>query len=114
MADVGIRGAPLRKAVGKAKKRDMNFAYCPGNDVKEDVFTLHEKKRPANLGRDARTEGTGTNICFGTAKVNGRVIALTCDKALRTKVAPKLKKFLKSEAISMNVVVLDADGNPVD
>lgn len=113
MGDIALRGAPLLKMVGLAKKRDLNFAYCPGNDPAEDVFVLDIKKKPEIMGRLARGEGTGTKIGFGTAKVTGKVMTLSCERAL-PQAAKKLKKFLKSENIAMNIIVLDVEGNVLE
>ncbi|MEP1963697.1 hypothetical protein [Tateyamaria sp.] len=110
MADIALHGPELLKLVALAKKRDLNFAYCPGNDPAEDVFVLDRKKNPEILGRSARGEGSGTKICFGTAKVKGKVMLLTCEREL-PQTAKKLKKFLKFEGIAMNIVVMDIEGN---
>lgn len=113
MGDIALRGAELKKLVAMAKKRDLNFAYCPGNDPKEDVFVLDLRKKPEVIGRTARAEGTGTKLGFGTAKAKGKVLSLTCEKEL-PQMAKKLKKFLKFEKIPMNVVVLDMSGKVLE
>ena len=113
MADIALRGDQLKKMMAMAKKRDLSFAYCPGNDPKEDVFVLDRKKKPEVIGRVARGESTGTKLGYGTAKVKGRVISLTCEREL-PQMAKKLKKFLKFEKIPMNVLVMDASGNVLE
>lgn len=113
MADIAQRGAELKKSLAVARKRDLFFAYCPGNDPAEDVFALDRKKKPEILGRVARAEGTGTKLGLGTAKVKGKVITLTCTKEL-PQMAKKLKKFLKFEKFPLNVIVLDANGNVLE
>lgn len=113
MGDIALRGPELKKMVAMAKKRDLNFAYCPGNDPKEDVFVLDRKKKPEVIGRVARGEGTGTKIGYGTAKVKGKVMLLTCEREL-PQISKKLKKFLKFESIPMNIVVLDLSGNVLE
>ena len=113
MGDIALRGAELKKMVAMAKKRDLNFAYCPGNDPKEDVFVLDMRKKGEVIGRTARAEGTGTKLGFGTAKAKGKVLSLTCEKEL-PQMAKKLKKFLKFEKLAMNVVVLDMSGNVLE
>ncbi|WP_108838533.1 hypothetical protein [Tateyamaria sp. Alg231-49] len=113
MGDIALRGPELKKFVKLAKKRDLNFAYCPGNDPKEDVFVLDRKKNPEVIGRVARGEGTGTKAAIGTARVKGRVMMLTCLKEV-PQAAKKLKKFLKSEKVPMNIVIMDKDGNVLE
>ncbi|EEB82854.1 hypothetical protein [Roseobacter sp. GAI101] len=113
MGDIALRGDQLKKMMAMAKKRDLSFAYCPGNDPKEDVFVLDRKKKPEVIGRVARGESTGTKLGYGTAKVKGRVIELTCEREL-PQMAKKLKKFLKFEKIPMNVLVLDSSGNVLE
>jgi hypothetical protein len=113
MADIALNGDELKKLVKIAKKRDLNFAYCPGNDPKEDVFVLHRKKKPELMGRVARAEGTGSKLAFGTARVKGRLMSRTCDREM-PQTAKKLKKFLKFEKVPMNVLVMDKDGNVLE
>ena len=113
MGDIALKGEQLKKMVAMAKKRDLNFAYCPGNDPKEDVFVLDRKKKPEIIGRVARAEGTGTKLGFGTAGVKGKVMSLTCEREL-PQMAKKLKKFLKFEKINMNIIVLDIEGNTLE
>lgn len=113
MGDIALKGAELKKMVALAKKRDLNFAYCPGNDPKEDVFVLDIKKNPEVIGRVARAEGTGTKLCLGRASVTGKVMSLSCEREL-PQVAKKLKKFLKFEGIAMNIIVLDMEGNVLE
>ena len=113
MGDIALHGPDLKKLVKLAKKRDLNFAYCPGNDPKEDIFALDRKKNPEVLGRTARGEGTGTKAAIGTAKVKGRIMMLTCFKEV-PQAAKKLKKFLKSEKVPMNIIIMDKDGNVLE
>ncbi|MEM6371395.1 MAG: hypothetical protein AAF727_01255 [Pseudomonadota bacterium] len=113
MGDIALRGPELKKLVKLAKKRDLNFAYCPGNDPKEDVFVLDRKKKAEVIGRVARAEGTGTKLGLGTAKVKGRVMTMTCTREL-PQMCKKLKKFLKSENLPMNIVIMDKDGNVLE
>lgn len=110
MADIAMKGPDLKKFIKIAKKRDLNFAYCPGNDPAEDVFVLDRKKKPEAMGRVARAEGSGSKLCFGTARTKGRIVLLTCEREM-PQTAKKLKKFLKFEKAPMNVIVMDKDGN---
>lgn len=113
MADIALKGPELKKMVKIAKKRDLNFAYCPGNDPAEDVFVLDRKKKPEVMGRVARAEGTGSKLGFGTARAKGRVMMMTCEREL-PQMAKKLKKLLKFEKLPMNVIVMDKDGNVLE
>ena len=90
MGDIALRGPELMNLVGLAKKRELNFAYCPGNDPKEDVFVLDIRRKPEILARVARGEGTGTKVSFGTVTVKGKVMILVCER-----VVPQLSKKLK-------------------
>ncbi|WP_299733505.1 hypothetical protein [uncultured Tateyamaria sp.] len=109
MAGIALKGPELKKMVKIAKKRDLNFAYCPGNDPKEDVFVLDRKKKPEVMGRVARAEGTGSKLGYGTARAKGRIMMMTCEREL-PQMAKKLKKLLKFEKLPMNVIVMDKDG----
>ena len=113
MGDIALRGPELMNLVGLAKKRELNFAYCPGNDPKEDVFVLDIRRKPEILARVARGEGTGTKVSFGTVTVKGKVMILVCERVV-PQLSKKLKKLLKFEKIAMNIEVFDLDGQLVE
>ena len=113
MADLALKGPELKKMIKIAKKRSLNFAYCPGNDPKEDVFVLDRKKKPEVMGRVARAEGTGAKLGLGTARAKGRIMMMTCTREM-PQMAKKLKKLLKFEKIPMNVIIMDKDGNVLE
>ncbi|MEM9972407.1 MAG: hypothetical protein AAF762_15105, partial [Pseudomonadota bacterium] len=65
MADYALAPDGLKKAIAQARKKEMPFAYCPGPDVKDDVFTMDKLKKPEFLGKAMRGEGAGTKVCYG-------------------------------------------------
>jgi hypothetical protein len=113
MTDFAVAGDDLKKMLKIAKKRPMQFAYCPGQSAESDLLALHRKKSGAIMGKALRAEGDGNKMAFGTFSVEGKLVTLQCDRVLPA-LAKKLKKFLKSNKVMRNVRVLDADGNVLE
>jgi hypothetical protein len=112
MADLKLEGAELKKMVKLGKKRPLSFAFCPG-PKNEHTLLIDRRKGPEMLGKLARQEGEGKKVAFGTFEVKGRVMEMTCGRTV-PQMAKTLKKYLKSQKTLINVVILDADGNPLD
>ena len=113
MAEIGVKGPELKKLLAVTKRSPLAFAYNPGDKVENDLFALHRKKAADVLGREARKEGKGNKVTFGTAALDGRVFNLTCETVVPG-TAKKLKKFLKDQKFSLNVIILDPSGNVLE
>ena len=110
MAEFGVEGAELKKMIKAAKKAPVAFGFNPGKDD-DSAYLGMDKLKPAQVvGKDAKETGDGNKYAFGTATVAGKVISLTCERAMPG-LAKRLKKFLKSNKVMLNVVVMDKDGN---
>lgn len=108
MAEERLSGPELKKHIKIAKKQAMPFAYAPGK--KEDpVLMMHRRKNASVLGKLAKKEGEGQKVAFGTAEVQGKLMTLTCEKAV-PQMAKQMKKFLRKNKISINIVVIGPDG----
>jgi len=113
MSAAGMTKADLQPLLKLARKQPVAFAFNPGKSDNEHYFNMDRRKKPAVLGKVAKTEGPGAKFTFGTVEVDGKLLNLTCEKALPA-MAKKVKKFLKSLKISLNVQILDASGNVLD
>ncbi len=113
MGDFQVSGPELKKFVKIMRKRPVSFAYNPGSDNDTAYLALHRTKPPKTLGKEAKEEGEGNKHAFGTASVDGRVLVLTLDRELPA-IAKKLKKYLKSQKVGLNVQVFDASGKMLE
>lgn len=113
MSEFAVEGPELKKMVKLARRGPIPFAFNPGKNDSEHHLAMH-RKRPANvLAKSAKKEGAGMKVAFGTCEVKQKVMALTCEKSVPA-MAKKLKKFLKANKVSLNVQILDADGNVLE
>ncbi|MEX0308729.1 MAG: hypothetical protein AB3N17_00640, partial [Tateyamaria sp.] len=110
---VGVTGKELKKLLALCKKREVAFAYCPGGDIKDDVWTMHRKRGGEVIAREARAASEGTKVAFGTAKLSGKLLSLTCEREIAN-MSKRLKKWLKAEKCPLNVKVLDKDGKVLE
>ncbi|MDK3074821.1 hypothetical protein QO034_17170 [Sedimentitalea sp. JM2-8] len=112
MADLKVEGAELKQLVKLGKKRSLSFGFCPGPKA-DHTLLIDRRKSPEMLGKLARQEGSSPKVAFGTFEVKGRTMEMTCGRTV-PQMAKVLKKYLKTQKITINVVVLDAEGNTVD
>lgn len=112
MADARLEGDELRKLVLMGKKRTLSFAFCPG-PKNDHTMLIDRKKKPEVIGRIAKSEGAGNKVAFGTFVVNSKTMELTCEKVVPA-MAKVLKKYLKSQKVLVNVLILDEDGNVLE
>ncbi len=113
MGDFAVEGSELKKMVKLAKKEPVSFAFNPGKSEEDAYCGMHRTKPPAQLGKEAKDSGEGGKFTFGTAAVQGKTISLTCLRDLPG-LAKRFKKYLKSQKVMLNVVIMDADGNVID
>ena len=112
MADLKLEGADLKKMVKLGKTKRPSFAFCPG-EKDDHTMIIDRRKKPEMLGKAARNEGAGKKAAFGYFELNGRNMELTCSRVI-PKLAKTLKKYLKTQKIKVNVVVMDEDGTVLD
>lgn len=104
--NIALKGSELKRLLKVAEKRPIAFAYCPGNKVTEDIFSMDYKKNPEAVARAVRKEADSIRLAFGVISVEGKVISLQCERQL-PKMSEKLTKFLRAEKCPMNVVILN-------
>jgi hypothetical protein len=71
---------------------------------------MHRRKPAELMAKELRAAGDGSKIAFGSAFVQGKLMDLTCERVVPN-IAKRLKKFFKQQKVTLNVRVLDADGN---
>ncbi|MVO17059.1 hypothetical protein [Parasedimentitalea huanghaiensis] len=113
MGEYDVRGPELKKMIKLARKQSIPFGYNPGTGPKDDYFGLDKRKPPKTVGKAALDEGVGKKAAFGTVTVDGKVMSLTCLRVVPS-IAKKLKKYLKSEKVSLNVEILDEGGSVLE
>lgn len=113
MGEFQVSGSELKKLVNVMRKQPISFAFNPAKKIDDDYFGLHRTKPAKTIGREAKDEGEGDKYAFGTAKVEGKILSLTCERVIPS-LAKKLKRYLKSQKVMLNVEVLDASGNVLE
>lgn len=113
MSELAHTTDELKGLLKVARKKPVSFGLNLGKQDSEHYFLLDRRKKPEMLGRTAKAEGPGKKFACGTAEIDGKVLNLTCIKVIPA-IAKKLKKFLKSQKITLNVQILDADGTVLD
>ncbi len=104
----------LRKLIKKSRQMPIAFGFNAGtSDDDDEYLAAHERKAPELLGKIAKTEGAGTKSAFGTFVAEGSEMKLTCFQTIG-QLAKKFKKYLKVNKVTLNVIVMDPDGNVID
>lgn len=104
----------LRKLIKKSRSMAIGFGYNDGtNDEDDEFLAAHARKDPEMLGKIAKSEGAGTKSAYGTFRVDGSEVHLTCFRST-PQLAKKFKKYLKKNKITLNVVVMDPSGAVID
>lgn len=112
--DFPVTGDALKKIVKKSRSMPIAFGFNPGTaDDDDEYLAAHARKKPEILGKLALKEGAGTKAAFGTFEIADSELHLTCFRTL-PQLAKKFKLYLKRFKISLNVVVMDPDGNVID
>lgn len=115
MPNYDVAGPDLKKILKKAAKDDVAFAFNPGKSEQETYFAMHILKSPSSLLKEAKSVGTGPKTAFGYSRVatQEKEFRLTCEMVVPG-LAKKIKKYLKANKVSLNVVVMDAEGNVLE
>ncbi len=113
MGTFDVRGGELKKLIKLAKKQPVTFAYNPGSGPKDDYFGMDRRKPAKVVGKAAKDEGVGGKVAFGTAKVDGKILILTCVRTVPS-MAKKLKKYLSSEKVRLNIQIMDENGSVLE
>lgn len=101
----------LKADISVARKKELNFGFCLASKLENSAFETHRMKKPDLLGRAAKKKAGSAKLLFGTMNVDGRVLALKCIETPKDMMAKKIKAFLKTNGISMNVKLFDMTGN---
>jgi hypothetical protein len=110
MSELRVQGDDIKRLVKEARKGPVALGFNPGSGDEDAFLAMHKTKAPEVVGREAKTGADGGKFTFGPATVEGKVLTLTCLRDLPG-AAKKLKKYLRSQKVMLNVVLLDADGN---
>ncbi len=112
MADLKVEGEALKKLVKLGKKKRLSFAFCLGKQ-NDHLVVIDRRKRPEIIGKAAKSESGATKVAYGTFVMNAKTMELTCEKVVPA-MAKVLKKYLKSQKVMVNVLVMDAQGNVLE
>ncbi|MEX0368617.1 MAG: hypothetical protein AB3N22_21360 [Ruegeria sp.] len=113
LAAYQVEGKELKKLVNFAKEKTVAFAFNPGAKEDEHYFGLDRKKPAKLIAKEAKVVGSGKKVAFGEMNVVGKEMRLTCERELPA-MAKTLKKWLKKQKLTLNVVIMDPEGNILD
>lgn len=108
-----LTGPELKKMVKLSKKKPLAFAFNPGKKKEEHVVMIDRRLSASILGKAAKAEGTSPKVAFGQMETEGKLVTLTCERIV-PRLAKTLKMYFKTQRITVNVQVLDADGNALE
>ncbi|MFT7594275.1 MAG: hypothetical protein ACI8R4_001595 [Paracoccaceae bacterium] len=112
MAELKVEGEALKKLVKLGKKMPLSFAFCPGKQ-NDHMVVIDRRKKPGVIGKAAKSESGATKVAYGTFVMNAKTMELTCEKVVPA-MAKVLKKYLKSQKVLVNVLIMDAEGNVLE
>lgn len=112
MADAKVEGDALKKLVKLGKKKRLSFAFCPGPQ-NDHTMVIDRRKKPEVISKLAKKEGAGVKVAFGTFVLNQKTVELTCERVVPA-MAKTLKKYLKSQKVMVNILVMDENGNTLE
>ena len=110
MSEFRVKGPEIKKMLKKARKQPIAFAFSPGKSEEDSYLGMDHRKPAKMLGKDAKEQGEGNKHAFGTAVLDGKLLILTCEREMPS-LAKRLKKYLGTQKVKVNVQVLDASGN---
>ncbi len=113
MSDYSVTGTDLKKMVGVARKKPLNFAFNPGKSPKDHMLGLDRRKDAEIVARSVKKNGPSGKVAFGALEVAGNVASVTCTEVLPG-MAKKMKAFFKANDLTLKVRVLDATGTLVE
>jgi hypothetical protein len=113
MGELQLEGDELKKLVKLSRKKALPFAFSPDKGETPPMFCIHRRKKPEALGKALRKESGQNKIGFGTLALEGKTLNMTCARVVAG-MSKKLKKFLRSQKLPLNVVLLDLNGVEID
>ncbi|GAA0584714.1 hypothetical protein [Caenispirillum bisanense] len=93
-----------------SRRQPVNFGFCLGKKVPEDVLVLHKIKSPKSLARVAKERGTSPKILFGTLTTEGKILTLHCELTPLAGLARRVRLLLKQAKLRFAIRVIDPDG----
>ena len=107
------QAAELKKMIGVARKRALNFGICMGAKPDGTILVLHRMRSPDVLMREAKKAGDTAKTTYGSLAVSGKVLSLSCVEEPPANLARSAKLFLSSVGVKLSVKILDAEGKEV-
>lgn len=108
-SEFGLKGMALKKMMKIARNRPLSFSFVPGAGDQEPTFGMHRRKKPEVMGKSMRKEAEQPKVAYGTAKLEGKELVLTCTKTVPG-MEKKLMKTLRKEKLAVTVKVVEAGG----
>ncbi len=102
----------ISKIINNARKRPYNFACLLGKE--EPVLVVHRRKPASILIKQAKSEGASARGGWGTLRVEGKVVVLTCEEDPPGTLARGLKLYMRKRGTNMGVKIVSPAGETTE
>ena len=110
--DVAAQKGDIKRLIAAARKKPYFVAALVGGEG--IVLKAHRRKPPQKLVIMARKEGATTRGAWGSMRVAGKTLTITCEERPPKSLAKKIKQLLMSHKQALKVVCCLASGEIVD
>lgn len=110
--DIAAQAGDLDKLLKAARKKPFFFALMLGQEA--PVLKAHRRRPAGKLVKEARQDGGSNRGAWGTMRVDGKEVVLTCEGAPPKSLAKKARRFLKDQGLAYRVVCVLPTGEVLD
>ncbi|KZL10857.1 hypothetical protein [Pseudovibrio sp. Ad26] len=105
----------LKAGIQKARKQEVNFAYSPNKNPKEDdALIIHPRKKPKMLLVAVKKETQNPKSMCGVVTIKSKEMTIECvGKPPTQGLIKMMRKFLISQKLNFKIHVKDEEGNTV-
>ncbi|KZK78657.1 hypothetical protein PsW64_04297 [Pseudovibrio sp. W64] len=105
----------LKAGIQKARKQEVNFAYSPNKNPKEDdALMIHPRKKPKMLLVAVKKETQNPKSMCGVVTIKSKEMTIECvGKPPTQGLIKMMRKFLISQKLNFKIHVKDEEGNTV-
>ncbi|SFT40506.1 hypothetical protein SAMN05444141_101365 [Pseudovibrio denitrificans] len=105
----------LKAGIQKARKSQVNFAYSPNKNPKEDdALMIHPRKKPKMLLVAVKKQTQNPKSMCGYVTIKSKEMTIECiGKPPTQGLIKMMRKFLISQKLNFKIHVKDEDGNTV-
>ena len=104
----------LKSMLAVARKREINFAVCLGQNHDTTVFAMHRRKSPDVLRRQVKKDGETTKIATGRVRLKAKTLTLTCIEPPPPGAARQLRFYFRDFGLPFKIDILEDSGTRLE